>query len=261
MTAITAPFATRLESKTARRLLLLIFAVVAVLLYVVFQGQGTLPHDEAYPLFDTLNAFREWIEVNRDSFFLLELIRVGIGGLVAAFEGLLAGLGWPGVIALSGGARAHLRRLAAGAARRRRASRRWGCSGCGSRAWRRWPRCLRPCSSPADRDPARDHRRSQPAVCCGRSGRARRDADHADAGLPRADDAAVRHRRGARDDRDPDLCDPARDPHHVARHPGRSRRRRWRPRNPWAPRAGRRCPRSSCRSPAGPSASGSTRRS
>ena len=103
MTAITAPLAARLESKTARRLLLLIFAVVAVLLYVVFQGQGTLPHDEAYPLFDTLNAFREWIEVNRDSFFLLELIRVGIGGLVGAFEGLLAGLGWPGVIALSGG--------------------------------------------------------------------------------------------------------------------------------------------------------------
>ena len=103
MTAITAPFAARLESKTGRRLLLLIFFVVAALLYVVFQGQGTLPHDEAYPLFDTLNDFREWIEVNRDSFFLLELIRVGIGGLVAAFEGLLAGLGWPGVIALVGG--------------------------------------------------------------------------------------------------------------------------------------------------------------
>jgi glycine betaine/proline transport system permease protein len=103
MTAITAPFAARLESKTARRLLLLIFFVVAALLYVVFQGQGTLPHDEAYPLYATLNELREWIEVNRDSFFLLELIRVGIGGLVAAFEGLLAGLGWPGVIAVAGG--------------------------------------------------------------------------------------------------------------------------------------------------------------
>ena len=144
MTAITAPFATRLESKTARRLLLLIFAVIAVLLYVVFQGQGTLPHDEAYPLFDTLNDFREWIEENRDSFFLLELIRVGIGGLVGAFEGLLAGLGWPGVIALVGGLGLIFGgwRLALLAAA--------GFAGLGAprpvgvRAWRRSPRCSPP---------------------------------------------------------------------------------------------------------------------
>ena len=103
MTAISVPLAARLESKTGRRLLLLILAVVAALLYVLFQGQGTLEHDEAYPLFDTLNAAREWIEVNRDSIFIFGLIRVGIGGLVGAFEGLLAGLGWPGLIALSGG--------------------------------------------------------------------------------------------------------------------------------------------------------------
>ena len=69
----------------------------------MFQGQGTLPHDEAYPLFDTLNDVRDWIEENRDSIFIFELIRAGIGGLVGAFEGLLAGLGWPGVIALAGG--------------------------------------------------------------------------------------------------------------------------------------------------------------
>ena len=103
MTAVSAPFAARLESKTGRRLLLLIVGVVAVLLYVLFQGQGTLPHDEAYPLFATLNDFREWIEQNRDSLFIFGLIRDGIGGLVGAFEGLLAGLGWPGVIALAGG--------------------------------------------------------------------------------------------------------------------------------------------------------------
>ena len=44
-------------------------------------------------------------------------------------------------------------------------------------------------------------------------------------------------------------------------HPGRAQARRWRPRNRSARPAGRRCPRSSCRSPAGRSASGSTRRS
>lgn len=103
MTAITAPFAARLESKAARRLLLLILAVVSVLLYLLFQGQGTLPHDEAYPLFDTLNGVREWVEENRNSIFVFALIRDGIGGLVGAFDGGLAGLGWPGVIALAGG--------------------------------------------------------------------------------------------------------------------------------------------------------------
>jgi glycine betaine/proline transport system permease protein len=103
MTAITAPFAARLESRSGRRLLLLSAAVVAVLLYVVFEGQGTLPHDEAYPLFNTLNDVRAWVEENRNSIFLFALVRDGIGGLVGAFEGLLAGLGWPGVIALSGG--------------------------------------------------------------------------------------------------------------------------------------------------------------
>jgi glycine betaine/proline transport system permease protein len=103
MTAITAPFAARFESKTGRRLLLLVGTIVAVLLYVLFQGQGTLPHDEAYPFFDTLNDVRAWIEENRNSIFIFAAIRTGIGGLVGAIEGLLASLGWPGVIALAGG--------------------------------------------------------------------------------------------------------------------------------------------------------------
>ena len=103
MTAITAPFAARLESRTGRRVLLLIGALVAILLYVVFQGQGTLPHDEAYPFFDTLNGVRAWIEENRNSIVVFAMVREGIGALVGAFEGLLAGLGWPGVIVLAGG--------------------------------------------------------------------------------------------------------------------------------------------------------------
>ncbi|HUP54569.1 MAG TPA: ABC transporter permease, partial [Methylomirabilota bacterium] len=103
MTAITAPFAARLETKSGRRLLLLIGVVVAVLLYLVFQGQGTLPHDESYPFFETLNGVRGWIEEHRDALFIFAAIRVGIGGLVDAIEGLLAGLGWPGVIAVAGG--------------------------------------------------------------------------------------------------------------------------------------------------------------
>jgi glycine betaine/proline transport system permease protein len=103
MTAITAPFAARLETKTGRRLLLLVGVVGAVVLYMLFQGQGTLRHDEAYPFFETLNGVRAWIEENRDSIFIFAFIRTGIGGLVGALEGVLSGLGWPGVIALAGG--------------------------------------------------------------------------------------------------------------------------------------------------------------
>jgi len=102
MTAITAPFSARLESRTARRLLLLIFGVVAVLLYVLFQDQGTLPHDKAYPLFETLNGVRAWIEENRDSLGVFGVIRGAIGGLVGFFDAVLAGLGWPGVLTLAG---------------------------------------------------------------------------------------------------------------------------------------------------------------
>ena len=68
----------------------------------IFQGQGTLPHDEAYPLFATLNGVRDWIDANRDSLVLFDLIREGVGGLVGAFDNLLAALGWPGVLAVAG---------------------------------------------------------------------------------------------------------------------------------------------------------------
>ena len=102
MTAISVPRVTRLESGTSRRLLLLILAIVATLLYVLFQGQGTLPHDEGHPVFDALNGLRGWVEENRDALVVFGLIREGIGGLVGAFEGGLAGLGWPGVLTLAG---------------------------------------------------------------------------------------------------------------------------------------------------------------
>ena len=75
---------------------------MAVLLYVVFQDQGTLPHDKAYPLFETLNGVRAWIEENRNSLGVFGLIREGIGGLVGTFDALLASLGWPGVLTVAG---------------------------------------------------------------------------------------------------------------------------------------------------------------
>ena len=102
MTAISVPVGIRLESRSGRRLLLLIAGLAAALLYVIFRGQATLPHDEAYPLFGTLNGVRDWVDQNRESLVLPALIRQGIGGLVNGFEDLLAFLGWPGVLATVG---------------------------------------------------------------------------------------------------------------------------------------------------------------
>ena len=113
----------------------------------------------------------------------------------------------------------------------------------------------------AHRDPAGDHRRAQQALRRPHLADPRRDADHADVRLPRADGTAVLHRRAVGDDRDAHLRHPAGDPHHRARDPRRPTRRRWRRPSRSARRAGRSCARSSSRWPGGRSASASTRRS
>lgn len=102
MTALSVPAVARLDERATRRLLLIGAAVVAVLLFLLFQGQWTLPHDDSYALFASLNGVRDWVEINRDALVLPALIREGIGALVDGFGGLLGVLGWPGVIATAG---------------------------------------------------------------------------------------------------------------------------------------------------------------
>ena len=99
MTAVSVPSAMRLDQRQGRRLLLLVLAAVATLLYLAFAGQWTLPHDEEYPLFATLNGVKAWVDENRESIFLVGVIREGVGGLVGAFENAIGLLGWPGVLA------------------------------------------------------------------------------------------------------------------------------------------------------------------
>jgi len=99
MTAASVPSALRLDQRLGRRMLLLILAAVGVLLYLVFAGQWTLPHDEDYPLFPALNGVKAWVDENRDSIAVFAVVREVVGGLVGAFENLIGLLGWPGVLA------------------------------------------------------------------------------------------------------------------------------------------------------------------
>jgi glycine betaine/proline transport system permease protein len=100
MTAITVPRPWRSDPRTARRLAAAVLAALAVTLYVLLQGQWTLPHDESFPLFQTLNGLPATVDQYRNIF---EPIRAFIGAIVGFFDLVLASLGWPGVIAVVGG--------------------------------------------------------------------------------------------------------------------------------------------------------------
>ena len=86
---------------SSRRALAVVLGLAAVVAYALFHGQWTLPHDDDYGLFRSLNDVREWVGANR---FILDPIRAGIAGLVTIFDEVLASLGWPGVIGLAAAA-------------------------------------------------------------------------------------------------------------------------------------------------------------
>jgi glycine betaine/proline transport system permease protein len=100
MTAISVPRPSRSDPRTVRRLAAAVLAALAVTLYVLLQGQWTLPHDESFPLFQTLNGLPATVDQYRNVF---EPIRAFIGAIVGFFDLVLASLGWPGVIAVVGG--------------------------------------------------------------------------------------------------------------------------------------------------------------
>ncbi len=100
MTAISVPVASRLDPNTARRILALILIALAVVLYVLFQGQWTLPHDDSTPLFKSLNGLRGFVDEHRT---VLDPIRIVIATLVDAIDAVISTLGWLGVIGVAGG--------------------------------------------------------------------------------------------------------------------------------------------------------------
>jgi len=100
VTAISLPAAGRLDPLVARRILVVGVLAVVALLYILFHGQWTLPHDKDFPLFKTLNGLKETVDENRT---VLDPIRLAIATLVDVFNTGISILGWPGVLAVAGG--------------------------------------------------------------------------------------------------------------------------------------------------------------
>ncbi len=97
MTAAGAVARAPLDLGIPRRWVALGAALAAAIVWIVFRGQMTLPHNNDAPIFGTLLGIRDWAEANRQT---LAPIREGIGGLIDLFDELLGSLGWPGVIGL-----------------------------------------------------------------------------------------------------------------------------------------------------------------
>jgi glycine betaine/proline transport system permease protein len=93
--------AQRFVPTVPRRVLGLLVAAAAVLIYIVFQGQFTLPHDNDAGLFRSLNALRETVEDNRHSIPLVTPVRLAVGALVDGFITVLHGLTWPGLLGVT----------------------------------------------------------------------------------------------------------------------------------------------------------------
>jgi glycine betaine/proline transport system permease protein len=76
----------------------------AVVLYVLFRGQWTLPQENDTAVFRALNDARDQISEIQLTVpavsFVLGGIRDAVGGLVEVILGLLVGIGWPAVIAI-----------------------------------------------------------------------------------------------------------------------------------------------------------------
>ncbi|HEV7809740.1 MAG TPA: ABC transporter permease subunit, partial [Candidatus Limnocylindrales bacterium] len=99
MTAIRIRAVAAPDAGTARRWLIVVLGIAAVLAYILFRGQFTLAHNDDEPLFRTLNGVRDTVAANRKT---LEPIRAGVSVLIDLFSNILASLGWPGVLGLAG---------------------------------------------------------------------------------------------------------------------------------------------------------------
>ena len=79
--------------------------LLAAVLFVLFRGQLTLPHDNDAPLFTTIKDIRVWVEDNRDTNLvvgtLIGAIRGLAGGMVVFFQDVLHTLSWPGLTAIA----------------------------------------------------------------------------------------------------------------------------------------------------------------
>lgn len=107
MTAVTISPARLVPRVPGRPGWAILLTAVAVLLFLLFRGQQTLPHDDDAPLFESILQLRSWIDANRNSNPILVVFISGIRLVVStAFDSvrmILHGLTWPGLTALAGG--------------------------------------------------------------------------------------------------------------------------------------------------------------
>jgi glycine betaine/proline transport system permease protein len=82
---------------SSKRALLVVLGIAAVIAYILFNGQWTLPHDDDADIFRWLNGVKTFISDHRE---VLDPIRIGVTSLIDLFDEILASLGWPGVIGL-----------------------------------------------------------------------------------------------------------------------------------------------------------------
>ncbi len=97
MTAVGLPLRAGFDERALRRWGFVVGLAAAIVLWIVFRGQATLPADDDAPIFTTLAGVRDWAGDNRQA---LAPIRDGIGGLIDVFTNILGSLGWPGGIGL-----------------------------------------------------------------------------------------------------------------------------------------------------------------
>jgi glycine betaine/proline transport system permease protein len=105
MTAISVRAAPRIDLRAARPVALAGLALLAVLLYLVFQNTAVLPHDEAAPLFRSINDVRDWVRDNRTTngaLIVIGSIRGPIGALAEGSIGVLQYIGWLGIVGVAG---------------------------------------------------------------------------------------------------------------------------------------------------------------
>ena len=101
MTAPAIP-QTRSIGEFPRWVWALALLAAAAVMYIIFRGQFTLPHDDDAALFQWLNDLREWVDDNRNAAALvLGTIRFTVTFVVGVFMVALATLTWVGVIAFA----------------------------------------------------------------------------------------------------------------------------------------------------------------
>jgi glycine betaine/proline transport system permease protein len=105
MTAVAA-VAERRVPRLSTRLVAAVFLGVIAILFIIFAGQWTLPHDDDAQRFHQINDIRSWIDQNRTTNAILQLvfgsIRVAVAAVVDGFMFVLQGIPWLGWLGIGG---------------------------------------------------------------------------------------------------------------------------------------------------------------